>query len=432
MKRQKSYRCALDRVAIAAVVVSVGILTPAASYGYLAQQRWFETASGYAFSTGQPITLTWSLPADGAATTGSGVNSLIASLDAAFQVANPSQDLTMRPWFPLVQTAVERWSEVSGVQFVYEPNDDGALVGPSNGVLGVRGDMRIAGHSLNGAGGALALSNYPDSGDILLDTADIAFLTLPDENYLRLRNVLTHEVGHAIGLGHIESSDSNSLMEPQLHLSFDGPQLDDIRGAHWMYGDANERSNGGAGNGSSALATSLGLLAPTTPLSVGSDAAKSGGIGAADRDFVSITNTLDSDVYSFGIDSPLQVEITLAPLGGTFSQGIAGGPQTLINAAARNNLQLELLGADGVGVLATASSAPAGATERLSIDLSTPGDYFVRVSGSFHAVQLYQLQLSAASLSDPSIPVTPEPSAFAFAAIALTTASGSLPSRCGA
>ena len=419
-------------MAIAIALVGVGSLTPVASYGYLAQQRWFETASGYAFATGQPITLTWSLPPDGVATSGAGVNRLVAALDGVFQVASPSQDLTTRAWFPYVQSAIERWSEVSGVRFVYEPNDDGAPVGPSNGALAVRGDVRIAGHSLNGAGGTLALSNFPDSGDILLDTADINFLALPGENFLRLRNVLTHEVGHAIGLGHVESSDTNSLMEPQLHLSVDGPQLDDIRGAHWMYGDANERSNGGLGNGSAALATSLGVLSPATMLSVGGDAAKMGAIDASDSDFVSITNTIDHDVYAFSTHSPLRAELALTPLGGTFHQGLPGGAESLTNASARNNLRFELIGPDGEGVLAIANSAPAGAVERLSIDLSTPGNYFVRVSGSFHAVQLYQLELTATSLGDPSAPITPEPSAFTFAAIALTTASGSLPNRCGA
>ena len=432
MHRRVVYCSALNRVAIAALVAGLDLVTPLTSYGYLAQQRWFETASGNSFPAGQPVTLTWSLPPDGAETSTAGVNRLLASLDAAFQVAEASSDLTTRPWFPLVQSAIERWSEVGGVRFVYEPKDDGATIGPSIGALGVRGDVRLGGHTLNGAGGALALSNFPESGDILLDTADITFLTLPSENYLRLRNVLTHEVGHALGLGHVESHDSDALMEPQLHLSFDGPQLDDIRGIHWMYGDIYERSNGGLGNGSPALAIALGFLRPSTMLTVGGDAAKVGPINANESDFVSITNTSDRDVYAFSTDSPLRAELTLTPLGGTFHQGMPGGPQSLINASARSNIRFELLDTNGEGILDVADSAPAGAVERLTIELATPGDYFVRVSGSFHAVQLYQLQLSAASLDEPSAPYVPEPTTVAFAAIALTTASGTLQNRSGA
>ncbi len=207
MTFRESYRSTLGRTAIAVAVAAAVFANPPRSYGYLAQQRWGVTAFGYTYSAGLPITLTWSLPPGGTATTGSGagpaINGLVASLDAAFHVENAAPNLTSRPWFSLFESAMERWSEVSGVRFVYEPNDDGAVVGPSAGVLGVRGDVRIGGRVLSGPGGALALSNFPDSGDILLDTADIAYLTHPANNFLRLRNVVMHEVGHALGLGHV-------------------------------------------------------------------------------------------------------------------------------------------------------------------------------------------------------------------------------------
>lgn len=202
-----------------------------------------------------------------------------------------------------------------------------------------------------------------------------------------------------------------------------------------MYGDVNERSNDGRGNGSPSLATALGLLSHSTPLAIGIDAAGLGAIGRKDHNFVSITNASDQDVYSFRIDEPLRAEISLTPLGGTYRQGLPGGQQSLTDAAARNNLRFELLGADGEadggGVLATADSAPAEASDLLLINLLTPGEYFVRVSGSYHAVQLYQLVLSASSLSEPAGPLTPEPSGLMLAAtIAFTTASCPLSSRC--
>ena len=55
-------------------------------------------------------------------------------------------------------------------------------------------------------------------------------------DFRSLRNVLTHEHGHGIGIKHSIPQNGTKLMEPALALEFDGPQEDDIRAAQYASG----------------------------------------------------------------------------------------------------------------------------------------------------------------------------------------------------
>jgi serralysin len=210
-----------------------------------------------------------------------------------------------------------------------------------------------------------------------------------------------HELGHAFGLLHIESSTDNLLMEPVINLGFDGPQLDDIRGIQGLYGDALEKTNNGLGNGTAARATSLGSLVAGGTLDVGSDAVGSTQVVAAsETDFVSIANSSDVDFFSFTTAAPVLLDVTLTPLGGIFNQGVEGGVQSSFNANARNDLTLSLFASNGSTLLGTANLTGAGGIESLSqIALETAGKYYARITGAADNVQLYQLQLAASALS---------------------------------
>ena len=132
---------------------------------------WTTTASGTRSAHGQPVTLTWSIVGDGTSTPdetgGNRIGSdLISFLDATFGgTPTPQQagDLTARPWFGSFEQTFDRWEELSGIDFVYEPNDDGGTHSDKPGLLGVRGDIRIGGVPIDGAGGTLPRSR-PDVG----------------------------------------------------------------------------------------------------------------------------------------------------------------------------------------------------------------------------------------------------------------------------
>ena len=141
-------------------------------------------------------------------------------------------------WQPIFQQALDEWTAVAGITYVYEPNDDGVGMntGGSDGVAGVRGDVRIGAAFIDGNSGVLAYNYFPDSGDMVLDSADNFYNQLGGQS-IRLRNVLSHEAGHGIGLSHVESSTDAFLMEPFIQTSFTGPQEDDKRGSGRGYGD---------------------------------------------------------------------------------------------------------------------------------------------------------------------------------------------------
>ena len=370
---------------------------------YFPDERWTVTASGTTGAAGTPITLTWSLAQDGTSIRNSGPSNLVSYFDGLFNVSNTSGDLTQRAWFHVIEESFDRWSELGGITFVYEPNDDGARLQDFSGAVGVRGDVRIGGTFVDGPTGTLAYSSLPDGGDIVVDTGETNLMVDAASNHRRLRNALMHELGHAFGLLHIESSTDALLMEPFISSSIDGPQLDDIRGIHALYGDPLEKSNEGLGNGTVERATRLGALQFNGGLQIGTDAVGGQAVDTTETDFVSIANRSDVDFYSFMISAPALLNAFLKPLGGVFSQGLEGETQSSFDANARSNLSLAVFATDGSTLLSLANGTGAGQIETISdLTLATAGTYYVRVTGASINVQLYELQLSAAALSSES------------------------------
>jgi hypothetical protein len=313
------------RIAFSLFALTMAMLRASPASAYVPDQRWSVTSSGTTGTSGTPITLTWSFARDGTSIPGEGASNLIGYLDRIFNVTTTGGDFTQRAWFPLFEQSFQRWSELGGLTFLYEPNDSNSVLQSSAGVRGVRGDIRLGGAFIDGQNSTLAYTWLPNSGDIVVDTGETNFYSNPANNYRALRNTIMHEVGHALGLLHIVSSSDALLMEPTIHLGVDGPQLDDVRGIHGFYGDVFEKSNNGMGNGSYQRATPLGVLSPGDELSIGSHAAGGQDVGPLETDFVSVTNNSDIDFFSFTIAAPTLLDVTLTSLGGIFNQAPEGG-----------------------------------------------------------------------------------------------------------
>lgn len=373
--------------------------------------RWLSTAYGSAGSRGDAVSLTWGFVGDGTSITragsiaaeASGPSVLIARLDTIYGVSSTS-DLTQSAWFDEFEDSYNRWGEISGLTFVYEANDDGQEIRSSiDGVLGVRADMRIGGHSIDGNSGVLAYNYFPDTGNMVIDTND-SFYTNTGSNSIRLRNVVMHEVGHGLGFSHLESGNSSQLMEPFINTSFYGPQHDDILAAQRNYGDALEKGNG---NDTTGNATDLGTFtgAPAT-FSVGTDADDNTSfVAESETDFISIDGTSDVDIFGFTLSggTDFNISILMDPKGPTYNEGAQGGSQSALNTKALADLELELLDSGGSLILA-ASTNGAGLSELINTVLSA-GDYFARVStaaGSDDNVQMYRLDISAEFVPEPN------------------------------
>ena len=163
---------------------------------------WLTTASGSRSGNGAPATLTWSIVPDGTrVSTGSGTtttaSNLISFMNTNFG-GNPAQtNLVLEPWYHIFADAFGRWAQLGGVDYVYESHDDGVLHPSSNGQLGVRGDIRLAGFNIDGPSGTLAFTYVPTGGsDMAIDTGDGTFFKNPTSNFINLRNTVMHELGH--------------------------------------------------------------------------------------------------------------------------------------------------------------------------------------------------------------------------------------------
>lgn len=372
---------------------------------------WLSTASGPRTGNGTAATITWSIVPDGTTLTrssgiGTSSSNLISFMNSTFGGSPSQTNLTLQPWFHLFTDSLNRWAQLGGVTYVYEPHDDKVLLPSSNGQLGVRGDIRIGGYNVDGADGTLAFTYLPPSGsDMVIDTGDGSFFSSSTTNYINFRNTVMHELGHSFGVEHVDSTTSNLLMEPVIDTTFDGPQLDEVRAVQYYFGDVNEKSHSGAGNNTAALATNMGTIASGSSKSVGSSAnVPTQAISASATDFVSISNVDDVDFYSFSVASPSLLSATLTPRGGVFTQGSAdqGQTPTTFNANARNNLAVTILAGNGTTVLATADASPAGIAELIAgVALPAASTYYARITGGDDTIQLYELALSVSAAGLP-------------------------------
>jgi serralysin len=371
--------------------------------------RWLTTSSGSRSANGDPGALTWSFAPDGTSVPDGGFSTLgpsdlIATFDTTFGAGGGGADLRLRPWFTFFEQSFARWSELSGVTYVYEAADDGVEHGSASGQSGVRGDLRIAGAVIDGSGAVLAFNYFPDNGDMVLDTAETLLFSNVSNSHRALRNTIMHEHGHGFGLSHVSTSTDNLLMEPSINTSFDGPQLDEVRAIQFYWGDANEKSNSGLGNQTASTATPVGPVAAGGTVRVGADAdVSSQFIRPTATDFASITNLADTDVYAFSVSQLVELTAVLTPMGGTFTQGSVGSIPTSFNASARVDLVLEILDTDGMSSLGLSDTSIAGGIETVvGVNLNA-GDYFARITGLDDTIQLYQLELSTVAAPEPGV-----------------------------
>ncbi|MEI8197575.1 MAG: matrixin family metalloprotease, partial [Phycisphaerae bacterium] len=106
-----------------------------------------------------------------------------------------------------------------------------AAVGGGNGELGLGGDSYIPGQ-LNSLRNGFAWLDHSQSWDPVLGNGNVqnsSNQTLPD-----FYNVLLHEVGHALGLGHSDAYGGN-MMNSIVYGERLGPSQDDIDGFHSLY-----------------------------------------------------------------------------------------------------------------------------------------------------------------------------------------------------
>ncbi|RMF81708.1 MAG: hypothetical protein D6744_06835, partial [Planctomycetota bacterium] len=300
-------------------------------------------------------------------------------------------------WLNRFQQAFDRWSNLTGIEFVFVTDgvndwDDGAAWNTSSGSA-TRGDIRICMRDIDGTSGILAFAQFPgggSGGNIVMDRAESWSLATSQHRFLR--NTVMHETGHSIGMFHVCPANNTKLMEPALSMSFLGPQQDDIRGAHELYGDIYEANNG------PNRSFDLGTLAEGSPIVVGDIAAAT----PPNATRLSMDADGERDWFSFTVDSPGDVTITVTPIGSTYdsSQQLSNGACSSgnnVNAKRQADLAFDLYDTDAATVLNTADATGLGSAESLVDEpLAAAGTYFIRVfeTNAPTEVQLYQIDLS--------------------------------------
>lgn len=365
---------------------------PAEQYGlFLAQgSRWTATATNGAVAQGQPLTLTYSFVPDGTTIPFSG-NTAASNLFATVNAGFPGGSAAFRA---RVRAVFDRYSELTNITYV-EVSDDGAAFPASLGVVGARGDIRISMRDL--ASTALAVNFFPQfGGDMILDSADIATFSGAGSSFRALRNTLSHEHGHGLGLQHVLPQNGTKLMEPVLNLGFDGPQEDDIRGVQQIYGDWAE-SNEGIGDEEFVGG----------PLRNASEV----GVQVLHVEDVSLERSGGSDFYGFTSFAAVPIAMRLTPIGSTYAFGPEnGGSTSTLDAKAVRNLAIRLwrrvsAQTGQLELLAQIDFNQAGQAEYHPPIAYTVAGYMlaeVYSTDGINAAQRYTLDISNSAIVDPA------------------------------
>jgi hypothetical protein len=378
------------------------VLTVPDAFAYDIVNRWSATqVNGGGLQRGDPVTLRWSVVPDGQSYSRSANSQLIQFLDDGWNVpaAQRGFDYTNRPWWTVMNDAYAQYERVAGFTMVYVPELTAAGTD-----TGLEGDIRIGGENLDGTpGGALADNTFPNDGDMRIDVTreangSVGFYFATEPGF---RNLIIHESGHGVGLGHVEfvNGSGKAVMEGGLRTDIWGFQFDDIYGLNRQYGDPREKNGG---NNTPATANLMGNFTTSAAVSWGTDATD-GTIEQFDDDFLSIDGSNDADWFRFSITGDTFANIKLSPIGPSYTTVQQG----FIDATMYSDLNLQFFIQNPGGtlsLLSTVNQHGLGEAELIPAwQLTTPGDYLVRVRGTQDFNQFYQLDLNLSELPLPGM-----------------------------
>jgi len=381
---EEGYEATLEEMQALNLAIADGYISR-----YNAVDRWTGTS-------GTPITLSWSFIPDGTDAPdlngNLGDSNLFARMDQLFGAAN------RQTWVNQFINSFNRWGALTGVTYeriMFNGNDwdDGASWG--SGGSANRGDIRIAMRNFGGAGGVLAFNSFPDNGDMVLDSSE-SWATSAN-TYRFLRNTIMHEHGHGLGFAHVCPTNNTKLMEPFLNTNFDGPMQDDVRGGQFFYGDAMESNN------TPTLATDLGTLNPGTTTSLGAISSPS----IANTSMLSLRSS-DNDYFKYTIDGPKLVNITVTPVGSTYTDLDQNGdgscqttPANNTNSLTQGDIQVSAYASNGTTLWRTQNLNEAGSNEAIVGLLVNDGLNYFRIypDGAISQTQCYTLSITIQNTS---------------------------------
>lgn len=355
----------------------------------------YKLGSRWSGTQGSPRVITWSFVPDGLSITGASSvgdatsdSSLFATFDAKYARAT---------WISRFQACFDRWQELTGITFTRVKSgandwDDGGAWLASGSAT--RGDMRISMHPIDGSSNVLAYCYFPSTGDMVLDKNDAFgnsnFFNSSNSNIF-LRNTVTHEMGHGLGLNHVCPINNTKLMEPFLSLAFDGPRHDDVRAVQRHYGDINEPDN------TAAEAVDSGLLLAGASRTLGTIP----NAAISNSSTLSIDANSEVDYHAFSTNQIVLATVTLTPVGLTYDNSTQASngscnSGSFFDSLAACDLAFDVrTGADAL--ITTVNATGAGSPETFAgVLLSPPGSYLLKVyeNNSPSESQLYSLTIT--------------------------------------